>query len=158
MTSFTQPSGYYPVLARESESCTCGPYILALLSLQSAQYAKEWIRWNIMRNRGLDKAGRRKRVGNMYMDQMVRYLNTHNIGVTGLDDYTFKGRKHNPTLTQWFANRPNKEGTYIILLGRHFILVQGKMVICRMDRWWIPMTDKRRLKRARVWQVVEVHV
>jgi hypothetical protein len=155
MTDFTQPSGDF--LIPKGESCACGPYALALTSGRSPEYVKEWVRWNLMRNRGLDKRGRRKAVRSMWMHQLVRFLNVHGIGTVGLDDYTWKGRKHNPTLTQWFKHRSNKEGTYIILLGRHFIVVRGEMVICRAATTWTNMKDKRRLKSARVWQVVELY-
>ncbi len=155
MTEFIQPRGAF---SPPDKRVPCGPYILSLLSSKSIDYINEWVRWNIMPNRGLDKIGRRRGVRSMYMDGMARFLQSHHIRVMGLNDYVFADRKTNPTLTQWFKHRANKKGTYIILLGRHFLLVQGRMVICSGARTWTPMSHKRRLKRAKVWQVIELYL
>lgn len=69
--------------------------------------------------------------------------------VTPVDDYDFVSAKECPTLHRWAKKREAGNGVYLVEVGHHWAVVQGRRYVCGMTGSIVPLKDSPK-KKAKV--------
>lgn len=125
----------------------CGPYAIAVVCATPYDPMYETI-----------SAILGKRLRRMHWSQLCKVLHCMDVRYTQLK--TVARVRPNmadlQTLTQWYATRPDRTGTYVVLVTGHYVVVRGTRITDTLDQTWIPFHQRRRCKRSRVQAVLQI--
>ncbi len=75
---------------------------------------------------------------------------------TGCDfDYEHLPARGRPTLLRWAKGRPDKSATYLLSVGHHWAVVQGRRYVCGIIGSIVPIKEspKKRAKVKAAWRI-----
>ena len=151
------PTRRKPVPPRKKGATWCVPYAIATASLlRSYEAAEDAIREVIPEYQKplrweREMGYRSKPIKGVFMASTVRVMSA--LGLVMVP----KSVSRKLTLTQWYKQRGDKKGFYIVSAGRHVQLVHGTMICDNCSDGWVSFNQHRRYKRARIKSVYQMY-
>lgn len=127
----------------------CGPYAIAAV-------LPRWSYTTALNALKARRGGAWERVMGVPEGELVAIINSTGKRHARIIDSFGGKRSPKPTLTQWYRQRPDRQATYIVVAGDHYLTIAGTKII---DNWtceWQPFHMRKKHKKARVRCVIKV--
>lgn len=139
------PTRRKPIAPRKKGQTWCGPFALAMLTnLRSYEAAEELIRSEYPKYKGRGIKG-------TYHWEIAECIRSQGVRAKPAERPAAK-----TTLTQWYKNRTDKKGCYLVQTTSHFLIVHSTMFIDNQCDDWVSFNQLRREKRSIVKRVYEI--
>ena len=152
---------YTPAKTTMKRRNWCGPYALAVLFGCSYDRAYELAKAWLDRPAGITGMWKREM---LFCIEMRRLTTKSGIRATPIPTRdirvareTGRGTVWKPkTLTQFYRGRPDTQGTYLVAITGHYVVIKGTRIIDNLTGEWEPMHKRKRMKRSyvnAVWKI-----